>query len=131
MMQISLELRKQILAHLEACLPEEGCGILGGPPGICTVAYMVTNDQHSPTSFLMNPHEQLQAFLQLEELDLELNAILHSHPRGPQTPSLTDVDAFAYTGAISLICVPQDEDWIIRGFEINEKKVTEITLTWD
>jgi len=131
MMQISLDLRKQILAHLEASLPEEGCGILGGPTGVCTIAFMVTNDQHSPNSFQMNPQEQLQAFLRLEELDLELNAIFHSHPRGPQTPSETDVDAFAYPGAISLICVPQDGDWIIRGFEINDKKVTEITLSWD
>jgi proteasome lid subunit RPN8/RPN11 len=131
MMQISSVLRKQIVDHLEACLPEEGCGILAGPPGVCTTAFMITNDHHSPVSFQMNPQEQLHAFLQLEELGLELNAIFHSHPRGPQIPSHTDVEAFAYPGAISLICVPLDGDWIIRGFDINDKKVTEITLFWD
>lgn len=130
-MKISTILRKQILDHLAACLPEEGCGILAGPPGVCSTAFMITNDQHSPVSFLMNPQEQLQAFLRLEELGIELNAIFHSHPSGPQIPSQTDVDEFAYPGAILLICVPLDGDWVIRGFEIQEKDVTEITLVWD
>ncbi|HWQ03725.1 MAG TPA: M67 family metallopeptidase [Longilinea sp.] len=130
-MKILPELRKQILDHLKTCLPEEGCGILGGTTEVSTTAFMITNDLHSPTSFQMNPQEQLQAFLRLEDMGLEMTAIFHSHPCGPQFPSQTDVEAFAYPGAISLICVPLEGVWVIRGFDIMDKKVTEITLTWD
>ncbi|MRR30250.1 M67 family metallopeptidase [bacterium] len=130
-MQIPISLRKEMLAHLEACLPEEGCGLLGGIQGKCSLLRLVSNDLHSPTGFRMNPQEQLQAFLLLEEMGLDLLAVFHSHPHGPQIPSATDVSEFAYPGVISLICVPSGADWIVRGFAIDGKRVTEITLTWD
>ncbi len=120
-----------MLAHLAACLPEEGCGLLGGIQGKCSLLRPVTNELHSSTGFRMNPQEQLQAFLHLEEMGLDLLAVFHSHPQGPTIPSATDVSEFAYPGVISLICVPSAADWTVRGFAIDGEQVTEITLTWD
>lgn len=130
-MKIPILLRDEMLAHLQACLPDEACGLLGGKQGACCKAWPVPNDLHSPNGFRMNPQAQLQAFLQMEEMGLELVAMYHSHPVGPQAPSATDVADFAYPGVISLICTPDHGNWIIRGFEIDENQVTEITLTWE
>lgn len=130
-LRIPAAMREEMLAHLAACLPEEGCGLLGGLEGVCSLHVPVRNELRSPTAFRMNPREQLQAFLQFENLGLELIAIYHSHPSGPQVPSATDVAEFAYPGVISLICLPQDRNWSVRGFIIDGGHVTEITLIWE
>jgi proteasome lid subunit RPN8/RPN11 len=38
---------EQIILHLEACLPEEGCGVIGGRDGKAEVIFPVTNELHS------------------------------------------------------------------------------------
>lgn len=130
-MRIPAALREEMLAHLKACLPEEGCGVLGGWQGRCSRIFPVGNELHSPEGFRMNSREQVRAFHQLDEQGLELLAIFHSHPHGPQVPSSADVDDFAYPGVASLICVPQDGEWIVRGFQICADRVTEIDLIWE
>ena len=130
-LRIPAALREEMLACLASRLPEEGCGLLGGQGDVCSVILPVTNELHSPTGFRMDPQEQLRAFLQFEDQGLELTAIYHSHPRGPQVPSATDVAEFSYPGVISLICVPLDGYWIVRGFIIDGEAMTEITLIWE
>ena len=127
-MRIPLELRTAMVDHLAACLPEEGCGMLAGRGSLGSRVIPVDNELHSPVAFRMNPQEQLQAFLRMEEDGLELLAIFHSHPRGPQTPSPTDVAEFAYPEAVSIIAVPVDGGWILRGFQMDERGFTEIDL---
>jgi proteasome lid subunit RPN8/RPN11 len=89
----------------------------------------VENELHSPVRFRMAPAEQLKAFYWLEEQNLELSAIFHSHPQGPEHPSETDLADFAYPGVLMLILspinliVPLDniENWQIRVFQIVER----------
>lgn len=130
-LRIPAAMREKMLAHLATCLPEEGCGMLGGLECACSLHVSVRNELRSQTAFRMDPREQLQAFLQIENLGLELIAIYHSHPSGPQVPSAADVAEFAYPGVISLICVPEECIWSVRGFIIDGGHVTEITLIWE
>ncbi len=130
-MHIPIALRQEILAHLVACLPQEGCGLLGGKQDYCERVWTIPNELHSPNGFQMDPQAQLQAFLQMEDLGLDLVAFFHSHPRGPQVPSETDIAEFAYPGVVSLICVPDNENWIVRGFDIRSDQVMEISLIWE
>jgi proteasome lid subunit RPN8/RPN11 len=130
-LQIPVALREEMLVHLTNCLPEEGCGLLGGQGSVCSRVIPISNELHSPTGFRMDPQEQLRAFLQFEDQGLELTAIYHSHPHGPQIPSATDVAEFAYPGVISMICVPLVTHWMVRGFIIDGETVTEITLIWE
>lgn len=122
----------EITAHLQRCLPEEGCGLLGGqlsPAGDALVSLVlpVENILHSPTRFRMQPAAQVHAILALEALGLELLAIFHSHPRGPQLPSPTDRAEFAYPGVLSLILYPHSpfaappdaRGWQGRAFQID------------
>lgn len=130
-LRIPAALRDEMLAHLASCLPEEGCGLLGGQGEFCSLIVPISNQLHSPTGFRMDPQEQLQAFLLFEDQGLELTAIYHSHPRGPRVPSMTDLAEFAYPGVISLICVPLEGQWIVRGFIIDGEAMTEIILIWE
>lgn len=130
-MRIPPELRNVVVKHLAACLPEEGCGLLAGRGGLCSLVVPVENELHSPTAFRMNPQEQLQAFLRIEDKGLELLAIFHSHPRGPQAPSPTDLAEFAYPEALSIIAVPVDGAWTLRGFRLNGHGFTEIELIFE
>lgn len=36
-MRIPPELRNAMVEHLAACLPEEGCGLLAGRDGLCSL----------------------------------------------------------------------------------------------
>jgi proteasome lid subunit RPN8/RPN11 len=128
-MYIPIPIRQAMLAHLETCLPEEGCGLLGGKQDLCQRVWAISNLLHSPNGFRMDPQAQLQAFIQMEELGIDLIGIYHSHPHGPQAPSASDVAEFAYPGVISLICVPANGEWIVRGFEIRNDQVLEINLS--
>jgi proteasome lid subunit RPN8/RPN11 len=128
-MKIPPGLRKEMLIHLESCLPEEGCGLLGGKPGHVSLVRPVLNELHSPSNFRMLPQDQFQAFLEIEKAGFDLIGMYHSHPQGPETLSETDLKEFAYPGVISLVCVPVGVDWIVRGFEIHGNRVKEISLT--
>ena len=123
---------QEITAHAQYCLPEEGCGLLGGSlsadgVGMVSAVMPVENALHSPVRYSMEPAAQLQAFYQLEERGLELLAIFHSHPQGPDHPSLTDRSEFAYPGVLSLIVyLPGRPDsrqaaraWLGRAYRID------------
>jgi proteasome lid subunit RPN8/RPN11 len=88
----------------------------------------VTNELHSATRYRMDPAEQLQAFLMIGELDLELLGIYHSHPCGPPTPSETDIAEAAYPDAVYVILCSYTSGWRLRGFYISSNDVVEIEI---
>ena len=63
----------QIQSHLQAHLPEEACGLIGGdkildPPGwIARNIYPVQNILHSQTQYRMDGRSQLAVFEQIEQ----------------------------------------------------------------
>ncbi|MCA9916700.1 MAG: M67 family metallopeptidase [Anaerolineales bacterium] len=117
----------QIFTHLQMCYPEEGCGLVAGSElGRVTAVYPIENHLHSPTTFLMNPQQQIQAMLDLEASGWQLLAIYHSHPHGPETPSPTDIQQATYPEAFSIIVSLADlTKPTVRIFQITGPKVTE------
>lgn len=121
---------QEMLAHVQACLPEEACGLLGGQLEngrvVIQSIVQVENELHSPVRFRMAPVEQLQAFYQFEEQGIDLAAVYHSHPAGPPDPSPTDLSEFAYPGVVYLIWSPAGEGWQLRGFTmvLGKERVT-------
>ena len=106
--------------HVESCLPEEGCGLIGGKDGHAEMILAVTNTEHSPTRFYMDEQELYSAHLAFEKAGLEMVAIYHSHPAGPQMPSETDLKSFTYyPGILSVILVKKSNGWQTNAFEIN------------
>ena len=111
---------QQMLEHLLACLPAEGCGLLGGLAGDLRSQVMlpVPNALNSPVRFRMDPTAQMQAFYALEARGLELLAVFHSHPAGPHHPSATDLAEFAYPGVLYLIWSPAAWGWQCHAYRI-------------
>ena len=123
--------RQAMLGHILRCLPEEGCGLVGGRERQGCEVVPVTNMLHSPVRFSMEPLELLQALTHLEAQGLEVVAIFHSHPSGPDEPSTTDISEFNYPGAVTLIWSPNGAEWQVRAFEIDGETVQPVSLIWD
>jgi proteasome lid subunit RPN8/RPN11 len=75
----------------------------------------------------MDPHEQLQAFEQIDTGGLELLGIFHSHPAGPETVSVTDIAEAAYE-VVHVIWSQTGGWWRARGFWIENGSATEVLL---
>ena len=80
-----------MLAHCQEIYPFEACGFLGGRDGRATVVTIVENAINSPVAYEMEPLQQLEAMLDMENNGLDLMAAYHSHPHGPSKPSPTDL----------------------------------------
>lgn len=119
---------EEMLADVRGRAPEEACGLVAGMDGLTSRVYPITNQFHSRTRFRMDPGEQLQGLIAIEESGNQLLAIYHSHPAGPDRPSLTDVAEAAYPGVIHLIWHLQAGSWVCSGFLIEEQRVIPVTL---
>ncbi len=124
---IGREYRKAILRHIESQLPLEACGLLAGKNDRVEKVLPVRNQAQSPVRFVMDPYEQLAAFNWIDANGLELLGIFHSHPTGPETASVTDIEEAAYE-VVHVICSRAEEKWNLRGFWIENGQAMEIPL---
>ena len=116
--------------YVESCLPEEGCGLIGGKEGRAEMIITVTNADHSPSRFYMDERELVSAYLAFEEAKLDFLAIFHSHPVGPKVPSETDLQSLMYyhPGILSVILVKKGDDWQTRAFEVNGDSYKQVNI---
>ena len=131
-LSLSAKLWQQMKSHVEGLDTEEVCGMIAGHYGETVyraeIVVPIRNELHSPTRYRMDPQEQLDALLQFEEQGLDLVAIYHSHPNGPERPSSTDAAEAYYPEAIQLIWSQQAKEWGCRAFLVREGRVREIVL---
>lgn len=125
---ITEEQWNRMLADVKARAPEEACGLLAGKGSVVRTISPITNALHSPVLYRMAPEEQLAVFNQIDEQDLDLIGIYHSHPNGPQQPSERDLKEAYYPEAIQLIWYKQGADWHCRGFIIDSDQTFEVPL---
>jgi proteasome lid subunit RPN8/RPN11 len=114
-------------AHVESCAPLEACGLLAGKDGLVSRVILITNKAQSPFKYMMDPVEQLRAFDQIEAESLDLLAIFHSHPAGPDTASPTDIAEAAYP-VVQIIWSRLDGTWKARGFRIENRQLLNVNL---
>ncbi len=116
-----------MIQQLQEAYPLEACGLLAGCAGFVSQLYAVENHLRSPVAYEMEPIQQLQALLSLEEAGLELLAIYHSHPSGPQTPSPADIAQAYYPGVAQLIVSLRERRRpVARAFVIDDGDFQEI-----
>ena len=127
MLTIERPFLNQILEHLQNCYPREGCGLVAGNEmGQVTNVYPIDNILQSPTAFQMEPRQQIKAILNLEEQGWQMAAIYHSHPLGPEQPSISDIQQAHYPETLTMIVSLKNRDEpTIRVFQIEEQTVTE------
>lgn len=96
-----------IVDHLRRSLPNEGCGLIASIPtqlGDRGLHFFPgVNIDRSPVRYTMDPREVIDAMWWMRTLGWQLAAIVHSHPRTPPTPSLTDRAEWYYPEARLLI----------------------------
>ncbi|HUH98459.1 MAG TPA: M67 family metallopeptidase [Anaerolineales bacterium] len=113
--------------HVQALAPLEACGLLAGKNNSVENVLLIANQARSRVRFRMDPKEQLQAFDWIASQELDLVGIFHSHPAGPETVSATDIAEAAYA-VTQIIWSRTKGDWIARGFWIEDKQATQVTL---
>ena len=136
------EQAQEMIRHARREYPNEACGLLAGKAcpeqgrrdGRVEKVYQMTNADHSPVTYRLDPEEQVRAFTDIEEKGWELLAIYHSHSHSPAYPSATDLEFAFYPDALYLIISLADRGRpIIRAFRIVEGVIeeerVEITLS--
>lgn len=128
---LSSKLIQEMIGHARSCLPEEACGLLAGVGARVYEIIPVENIEHSPVRYRMKPQDQLDAFLYMDEKGWDLLGIYHSHPGGPETPSETDISEAFYPDSVYVIISKSEEQWVVRGFSIQNRNTSEITIISD
>lgn len=100
-------LRDQMVIHMVQEAPNEGVGLLAitRDAGIAraTAYFPGENIDASPTRFTMHPQDVITALDTISREGWELGAIVHSHLKGPATPSSNDIDEAYYPDALMVI----------------------------
>ncbi len=129
MLQVKRPLFQVMLEHLQAHYPLEACGILAGTANHACHMYVVDNSLNSPTAYKMDPQQQLQAMIDLEERGWEMVALFHSHPTGPERPSQADIAQAYYPASVYVIVSLADRDNpVVRGFYIENGRYHEVKI---
>lgn len=108
------DVRRQIVDHCLAELPNEGCGLLAVASGEVVKAYPTANADHSSRSFTIPPGQHYAALMDAESNGWDIGGVFHSHPRGKARMSSTDVERAL------------DPEWVyvVVGLEKGEPEVS-------
>jgi proteasome lid subunit RPN8/RPN11 len=129
-MRIAQKLIDEMVAHAQADLPNECCGMVGGADSEASVVIPVVNSAASPLRFEMDPQGQYNALKAIEEGGGEMLAIYHSHTKSAAYPSQTDVNqAVNWPDAIYLIVSLEDPDAPdVKGYWLKDLKIADAEL---
>lgn len=132
MIRITGEALQTMIAHAQRDYPNEACGYLAAAGGVAVRAIPLRNVDASPTSYTMDPREQLTVQKQLRAEGLAHAGIYHSHVATEAYPSRRDI---AHALAIQEFCrVPywlvtlKDQRPRVRAFTILDGHVREETV---
>ncbi len=128
-MRIARELYDQMIDHARAEAPNECCGMVAARDGDAVKVYPATNAAASPLRYEIDGAEQYRIQMEIDDADLELGAIYHSHTRTAPYPSQTDINLAFYPDALYLIVGLGDPGQPeLRGYAIRDGKVAEAEL---
>jgi proteasome lid subunit RPN8/RPN11 len=121
---------------LDAILAEAGrepqtecCGLLAGQDGVISVVLPARNSLNSATAFEIEPAELFSLFRRMREERLDHLGIYHSHPRGDNAPSPTDLERAFYPDAVYFIISSQPgAPKPVRAFRIANGRATELVI---
>jgi proteasome lid subunit RPN8/RPN11 len=130
MIILTAEQYGEILEHARRAAPDEACGLLGGTAAGDTRTvrrvYLLTNVDHCPEHFSMDPREQFAAVGDMRQNGWELLGNFHSHPAAPSRPSAEDRRLAFDAGASYLILSLMDEQQpVLKSFRIEGELVRE------
>jgi proteasome lid subunit RPN8/RPN11 len=106
--------------------PLEACGLIAGPSsGRSTEFHGCTNVAASARVYTIDPKDHLRIERDVEDRDLEINGVVHSHTHSEPYPSPTDVAQAPDPGWHYVIVGLKRESPEIRSYRIVEATATE------
>ena len=128
--KIQKDIVERLLVRARETPMQECCGLLAGNEGVISTLLAATNAAiASATSYEIAPEETFTLMREMRSAGLDLLGIFHSHPKGVNQPSATDIELAYYPDTPYFILSPQaDVAKPVRAFEIREGKVTELKI---
>lgn len=128
-MRIASELYGEIIAHARSEAPGECCGMVASRGDRAVKVHRATNAAPSPSlRYEIDGAEQYRIQMEIEDADLDLGAIYHSHTRSPPVPSQTDINLAFYPDALYVIVGLADGEPEVRAWAIRDGQVTRAEL---
>jgi proteasome lid subunit RPN8/RPN11 len=93
---IGRDVRRAMIAHARRDAPRECCGLLIGTPGRIVAALACRNLSRSASRYRLDPRDHIRIRRDLRGSRHDVVGVYHSHPRGPEQPSPTDVGRAYY-----------------------------------
>jgi [CysO sulfur-carrier protein]-S-L-cysteine hydrolase len=119
----------RMVEHARREAPNECVGVLGARDGEAQLLVEAENARRSPLAYEIAPQELLRVHDRLDEDDLEVGAIYHSHTRTEPVPSQTDINLAFYPESLYVIVGVQDRDAPeVRAYRIEDGQVSEARL---
>ena len=129
LIQIRREVLTQVLEEALRFPNRECCGLLAGLDSIITQAFPATNALASVTAYEIAPDELFRLMKEIRADGLEMMGIYHSHPKGDNSPSSTDISRAYYPNAAYFIISPlPDSPQPVRAFSIRDGRFTELKI---
>lgn len=124
MLRLPKQYVDDMVKHAQEDDPDECCGIIAGRNGRPTKLYRMTNVEHSPYRYSMDPKELFKTYREIEDSGSELMAIYHSHTHTEAYPSATDVRLASWPEAFYiLVSLMSKESPAVRSYRIVDGKI--------
>ena len=130
MIQLSLELEKNIRNDGETAYPNECCGVLIGEvdnEGIKTVKSTLTIDNAREDGeqyhrFLITPEDMMKAEQTARSMKLDVIGFYHSHPDHPSAPSGYDKDHALPFYSYVIVSVDNGKAQVLTSWELADDR---------
>lgn len=131
-LEMSQEMFDTLVDFARSDFPFEVCGLLAVRDGVAETFHPVRNAVRSMTAYRMDPASMGPPYMRIDQDDELGLGVFHSHTHTEAFPSATDVrEAELNPHAVYLIVSLQDDEAVIRAFDIVDGKITERILTVD
>lgn len=131
MFHLDTKYAREMIAHAQAEMPNECCGLVAGQKGRIVRLYRARNAEQSPVHYNVAPKELLAIYNDIEARGWELLGIYHSHPHSEAYPSATDVRLAAWPDALYFIVSLRDpKQPVLRAFHVVGGVIEEEKIAW-
>ncbi len=134
-LRLSTSQHERIVAHCYSGLPDEACGLLGGPvtgvlgsrqaTGFVSEVYPAVNADASARTYTVDGRDYLRATRDAEARGDEIIGVWHSHTHTDPYPSPTDVRSAVDPMWIYVIVSLRDDVPMLRAFRIRDGQIAE------
>lgn len=126
MLQLSRAAYDRLVALALDEYPLEACGLLSGPAGdLGATFHPCRNAAESARVYTIDPRDHLRAERDADDLDHEINGVVHSHTHSEPYPSPTDVAAAPDPGWHYVIVGLKREAPEVRSYRIVDGTISE------